>query len=491
MTYRQHIEQRLSRETGTLVGQGRRAVALAYPSPYVVGMSSLGFQQVYRLLNSLPDTVAERAFRHDDDEAPSGPVLAYESRRPISDFPVIAFSVAYETELLGVFDVLSRSGIPLHARDRDERHAIVIAGGPLTFSNPLPLGPFVDAVVQGEAEELLAPVCEVLFAGGSRAWVRRELASLPGVWVPSEHGGALPEPGRADDACLPARSAIRTPDTTLSSMALVEVERGCSRGCTFCVMRRSTNGGMRLVPPARVLESVPGEARRVGLVGAAVSDHPRITDIVRALVDRGCEVGLSSLRADRLTPALMELLVRGGARNLTVAADGASERLRVAMQKKIQARHLVAAAELAREHALPQLKCYSIIGVPDETDADVDELVALGRDLAQAAGPRTKVVLGVSTFVPKHKTPLADAPFPGVSTATARLERLRKGLGRGIELRAESARWAWVEYVLAQGGLEAGERALAAWQEGGGFAAFKRAFAPFEAERAVRLARAG
>jgi radical SAM superfamily enzyme YgiQ (UPF0313 family) len=491
MTYRQHIEERLARETGTLVGHGRRAVALVYPSPYMVGMSSLGFQQVYRLLNGLPDTVAERAFRPDDDDPASGPVLAYESRRPVSDFPVLAFSVAYETELLGVFEVLSRCGIPLHAHERDERHPFVVAGGPLTFSNPMPLGAFVDAVVLGEAEELLAPLCDVLFAGGSRAWALRELASMPGIWVPAQHGGVLPDPARAADELLPARSAIRTPDTTLSSMALVEVERGCSRGCTFCVMRRSTNGGMRLVPPARVLESVPVEARRVGLVGAAVSDHPRIADIVRALVDRGCEVGLSSLRADRLTSTLMELLIRGGARNLTVAADGASERLRTAMQKKIQVRHLVAAAELAREHGLGQLKCYAIVGVPDETEDDIDELVALGRSLALAAGSRTRVVLGVSTFVPKHRTPLIDAPFAGIATANARLERLRRGLGREVELRAESARWAWVEYVLAQGGVEAGERALEAWQAGGGFAAFKRAFAPFEAERAARLARAG
>ena len=133
---------------------------------------------------------------------------------------------------------------------------------------------------------------------------------------------------------LPARSQILTPHTELRSMFLIEPERGCSRGCTYCVMRRTTNGGMRTVPPERVLELVPEQARRVGLVGAAVTDHPRVVELVETLVRGGREVGISSLRADRLTDALVAALRKGGARSLTTAADGASERLRKAIDRK-------------------------------------------------------------------------------------------------------------------------------------------------------------
>ncbi len=472
----ERIRQRLANEEGLRAPPGRRAVALAYPSPYPVGMSSLGFQQVFRLLCGLDDTGVERAFLPDPDFVQRGPVLTYESQRPLADFPVIAFSVAYELEITGLFAMLASSGVPLSADERTERHPYVIAGGPLTFSNPLPLAPFVDAVVLGEAEELLAPLLAVLFGGLARPQALDALAELPGIWVPSRHGEVLPQIAQCNDTLLPAHSAIITPDTALSNMFLVEAERGCSRGCTFCVMRRSTNGGMRLVPQQRILATLPAGAKRVGLVGAAVSDHPRIADIVGAIVERGCEVGLSSLRADRLTDTLVANLVRGGVRTLTVASDAASERLRQSLQKKIREKHLLRTAALAREHGILQLKNYMIVGLPDEAEADLDELVDFTLRQAQVAGPRVRVSLGVATLVAKRNTPLDGAPFVGVREAERRIERLRRALAPKVEVRPTSARWAWVEYQLAQGGAAAGLAALVAWQGGGSFAAWKRAF---------------
>jgi radical SAM superfamily enzyme YgiQ (UPF0313 family) len=450
-------------------------VALAYPSPYAVGMSSLGFQQVYRLLNALPDTVAERAFVPDEAHGRDA-VLTYESQRPISDYPVVAISLAYELELEGVFTLLSRAGIPLLSRQRNERHPWIVVGGPLTFSNPSPVAPFADVVVMGEAEDLLAPLCDTLFSGMSRQAILNELAARPGFYVPALHGAAMPSVAQCDDAQLPAHSAVLTADTVLSDKFLVETERGCSRGCTFCVMRRSTNGGMRLASIERILEVIPEAARKVGFVGAAVSDHPRIVPLLRAVVDGGREVALSSLRADRLTPDFVELLVRGGGRTLTIASDGASERLRQEMEKKIKEKHLLRAAEMAGAHGVTQLKNYMMIGVPGETDDDLDELIAFTRRQADAAGPRTKVVLGIATFVAKRNTPLDGAPFIGVREADRRLDRLRRGLMPRIEVRSTSARWAFVEYLLAQGGPAAGLAAHTAWAAGGGYAAYKRAF---------------
>lgn len=481
------IERRLRVEEGTLHGQGRRGVALVYPSPYPVGMSSLGFQTVYRRLNHLPDTVAERAFLPDaprtDDRSS---IVTYESRRPISDFPVIAFSVAYELELLGVFTTLTRAGVPPLRRERTERHPWVVMGGPISFSNPVPLGPFADVIVLGEAEDLLAPLADALFSGAPREEVLRELAERPGFYVPSLHGEWLPPIAAACDDELPAYSSIVTPEAALSSMFLVEAERGCSRGCTFCVMRRTSNGGMRVVPAERILSRIPEHARRVGLVGAAVSDHPRIASIVSGIVEAGREVGLSSLRADRLTPELVAHLVRGGYKTLTVASDGASERLRDGMEKRIREKHLLRAAELARDGGVPQLKIYMMVGVPGETEADLDELIAFSLAQAELAGPRVKTSLGIAPFVAKRNTPLDRTPFVGVREAERRLEKLRRGLHPKVEVRPTSARWAWAEYQLAQGGLRAGEAALEAWRGGGAFAAWKRAFAPLDIDNAYK-----
>jgi radical SAM superfamily enzyme YgiQ (UPF0313 family) len=241
-------------------------------------------------------------------------------------------------------------------------------------------------------------------------------------------------------------------------------------------MRRSTNGGMRVVPPARVLAGIPAEARRVGLVGAAVTDHPEIRAIVRGVVDGGREVGISSLRADKLDDELVGLLARGGYRTLTVAADGVSERMRRVVERSTQERHLLATAQLAARHHLATVKIYMMVGVPGEADDDVDELVRFAGELS-AIHPR--VAFGVAPFVAKRHTPLDGAPFAGIDVVEARLERLRRGLGayRGkATVRPTSARWAWVEYMLAQGDERAGRAVLDAHRDGGSFAAWKRAF---------------
>jgi len=357
--------------------------------------------------------------------------------------------------------------------ERDDRHPLVLAGGPLTFSNPLPLGPFVDAVLIGEAEDLNAPVLQTSASGGPRHQILAALAALPGVWVPSLHGSTLPPVQKAHDDLLPARSQILTPHTELRSMFLIEPERGCSRGCTYCVMRRSTNGGMRLVPPDEVMRLIPDGAERVGLVGAAVTDHPKIAEIVRRIVDSGRQVGISSLRADRLTDELVGLLARGGYRTLTTASDGISERMREVIQRKTKEKHIVRAAELAKLHGIRAFKLYEMVGVPGETDDDLDELVRFASEL----GKILPTALGVAPFVAKRNTPLDGTAFAGIPEVEAKLERLRRGLRGKAEVRPTSARWAWVEYVLAQGGPEAGLQALAAHQAGGRYADWRRAFA--------------
>jgi radical SAM superfamily enzyme YgiQ (UPF0313 family) len=275
-------------------------------------------------------------------------------------------------------------------------------------------------------------------------------------------------------------------------MFLVETERGCSRGCTYCVMRRSTNGGMRIVPAEKVLATVPSDATRVGLVGAAVSDHPEIVGIVDALADRGCHVGLSSLRPDRLAthPELVAALARVGYRTLTTAMDGTSEKVRGLLDRRARPKHLRRCAELAREHRMDRLKLYLMVGTPEETDEDVDECAAFVTELSAIV----PVALGIAPFCPKRNTPLAGAAFAGIDVVERRLERLRRGLKGRADVRATSARWAWVEAVLAQGGEAEGLAVIDAVDAGGSFRAYEKAFSGFsgnvgEAKRTKRSLR--
>jgi radical SAM superfamily enzyme YgiQ (UPF0313 family) len=437
-------------------------------------MSSLGYQWVLSLLRQ-EGISAERAMLPDDVAVwrqQRQPLCTMETETPLAHFPVIAVSLAYELELAGLIEALELAGIPPLREDRGPEHPRILLGGPLTFSNPLPAAPFVDAMLLGEAEETALPAVRAALEPDREAFLDA-ICALPGGFSPERQGELLPLVARASDALLPARSAILAPEAELSDMFLIEGERGCHRGCTFCVMRRSTNGGMRLVEPEHVLSYIPAEARRVGLVGAAISDHPRLVELLARLVESGREVGVSSLRADRvaLKPDIARLLRAGGYKTLTVASDAPSQRLRRALSKGTTEQHLLTVAERAREHGYKQLKVYMMVGVPGEQDEDIDELVRFTRELARIH----PTALGIAPFVPKRNTPLVDAPFAGIKAVEARLDRLNQGLKGSAELRPTSARWAWVEYRLAQGGAVAGRAVLEAVRRGGSFSAWKRA----------------
>lgn len=483
---RAEVRARLSDEIGTLYKDAPERVALVYPSPYRTGMSSLGFQTIYREIHAMPGRSAERAFLPDDVEAHIRarlPLLTYEGERPVGELPVIALSVAYEIELAGVIQCLELAGLPPLAADRSERHPFILMGGPLTFSNPLPLAPYADAILMGECDQTISHALDAIFGTRSKREALDVLArEVPSAFVPTLHGDEMPEIAKADVDRLPAYAQIRTPHTELRDMFLLEAERGCSRGCTYCVMRRSTNGGMRIVPMETILARIPDDAKRVGLVGAAVSDHPKIADIVETLAGQGREVGLSSLRPDRLNDRFVSALKKGGYRTLTTASDGASQRLRDMVARKAQERHLVRAAELARAHGMERMKLYMMVGLPEETDADIDELILFASELSRIV----PLSLGIAPFVSKRNTPMDGLPFAGIKLVEQRLEHLRRGVKGRVDVRATSARWAWIEWALAQGGRAEGRAVLDAVHAGGRFADWKRALEALPASRPKR-----
>lgn len=453
---------------------------MAYPSPYRAGMSSLGYQWILHRLRTR-GVAAERIFLPDDPDAwrkARAQPVTMETHAPLHAFPLIAVSLAYELELAGLVQLLQLAGVPPLRRDRGPNDPRVLIGGPLTFSNPLPAAPFADAMLLGEADDTAPDAVEAFFDTHDRQDWLDQIAGMPGGYVPERHGTSLPAIATASDTVLPAYSAIRSPEAELSDMFLIEGERGCHRQCTFCVMRRGDGLGMRRVDPATIVNHVPEGARKVGLVGAAISDHPRLVDLLQALVDRGLQVSLSSLRADRIArkPGIATQLRRSGARTLTVASDAASQRLRKQIAKGTSEAHLLACAEQARQHRFDVLKIYMMVGVPDETDEDIDELIRFSTELSR----RTRVALGVAPFVAKRNTPLDGEPYAGIRVVDRRLRRLQRGLRGRVQVRPTSARWAWVEYQLAQGGPAAGEALYRAVSTGGRYADMRRELGAME-----------
>jgi len=465
-------ETLLQSERGTILKDAPLRIALCYPLPYHAAMSSLGFQVIYRMMNERTAIACERVVLPDDvrswrDRGLSP--ISLETGRPLKDFDLVAVSMTWDLDLIGFFDLLDLAGIPIERKNRTAWDPAILIGGPLTASNPLPLADFIDLAVIGDGERAVPKLLDALEDATDRDDLFDRLSPIPGVWIPERDGDKIP-PTQKVPLDIPAVSQIVTPLSELSNMFLVEASRGCPRFCKFCLVR-SPESPMRESELDAVLSRIPEWAPRVGFVGAAISEWAYIKDALRHVTDLGKGVGISSLRADRLDDEFVGLLAKGCVRGMTIASDAPSQRQRNKMAKGIKTEHLLNAARLAKAHGMLKLKLYVIIGLPDETDADVSELIEFSRELSQIL----PTSLGLSPLVPKLHTPLGDAPFAGIARIDDTLDRLRRGLEGIAEIRSTSARWAWIEYRISQGGAEAGHAALAAWRDGGDFRAWERA----------------
>ncbi len=443
---------------------GRYPVALVYANRYHIGMSNLGYQVIYGLINRRADFVCERVFW----EGAEAPLQAVESARPLTDFACLAFSFSYELDYLNLPAILRRAQIPLRSAERDERHPLIIAGGPCISANPMPVSPFIDACCIGEAEALLPGLLPLLAADLSRAERLARLAALPGVFVPAHIPPQAVIRRRWVEKLdtWPAHSAVLTPDTELGELYLIEVERGCSWNCRFCLVSHAFRP-IRFHSLSSLLAQA-GEGlkfrQRIGLVGPVVSDHPQIEGLLKGLLEMGAGFSLSSLRLNSLSHSLLELIARGGAESLAIAPEAGSERLRRVIRKGFSEDDILAAAERIARHPFKQLKLYFMLGLPGETDQDVEEIIRLAlevQSVTRAGGQRLSV--NAAPFVPKAGTPFQWLGMAGVEILEKRIRRLGEGLaGTGIALKTESPQWSHIQAALSRGGVEMAEVIAAA-----------------------------
>ena len=459
--------ERLSREEGAIIKDwgGRLPIALIYPNSYYLGMSNLGIHAIYRLLNGYDKVVGERAFWERENRDKKSATLSLESRRPLSDFAVLAFSISYELDYFNVAPILKASGIPLSATDRDERHPIVIAGGPCISANPIPLSPFFDCLCIGEAEPILPTMLPRLSEGigGKRDELLGALASLPGVYVPQHSGTPVVRQWATNLDDFPVASTILTPDTELGNLYLIEVERGCNRGCRFCLVS-TTFSPMRFRSVNKLMEQAEQGLKyrkRLGLVGPAVFDHPQIEELLVRLRQMGAEFSVSSLRISRLSDKVLKEIVKGGARTIAVAPEAGSQRLRQVIKKGIGEDDILGSIDRLAEQGIKQLKLYFMIGLPSETDEDIEEIIKLVlrcKNTLDRQQRGTRLTLNIAPFVPKAGTPfqrLGMAPLP---TLNRRLSLLKTNLSpKGIKVKSESPAWSQIQGVLARGDTRVSE----------------------------------
>ena len=502
---------------------GKISVALVYPNTYAVGMSNLGFQTIYRHLNAMPDVVCERVFMPepadlDEMRRAQLPPFSLESRRPLTDFHLVGFSVTYEGDYVNVLRLLAMAGIPLRATARRPHDPLVLMGGVCAFSNPEPIAPFMDFVVVGEGEELVVELIAAYRAGyRDRDALLASLAGLDGVYVPERYeiaygvDGTLADVVARDGApavvakrrlrnvnAFETVAAVKTSQAEYGHMALLEVGKGCGRGCRFClegqVYRPVRHRSVDALRETVERMAASGE-RRIGLVGACVSDYPWLGDLLKIVEDNGMELSISSLRADSLSEGLVAALARGGHRTLTMAPEAGTERLRRSIRKSISDEQLMTACDLVRAHGIPNLKTYFMIGQPTETMADVEAIPDLAgrmlerlRVLDPSGRPFGRLTLSVSSFVPKPWTPFQWAPFDGAESLQGKLEIIKHGVRRFSNVRVlhENPREAALQALLARGDRRVGDfLELAAAHEGD----WRRALREWEGDAAFYTTR--
>ncbi len=471
---------------------GCMSIALVYPNSYAVGMSNLGFQTIYEHLNTIPDVVCERVFFPDPEDLEeqlrtrTAP-FSLESLRPLKDFDLVGFSITYEGDYINALRLLAMAGIPARSAGRSQDDPVVLMGGVCAFSNPEPLAPFMDAVAVGEGEELVGEIVEAWRASrvegsnGARSRFLDGLKPLAGMYIPDAYEVSYAADGTIETVApsgtsiptvvikrrlrnvndFETRSMLKTPKAEYGHMALLEVGKGCGRGCRFCL-----EGQIYRPVRHRSLEAlresvaqIAKESKRVGLVGACVSDYPWIGELMKMLEEYGVEVSISSLRADSLTEELVASLQRGGHRTLTMAPEAGTERLRRSIRKAITDEQLMAACDLLRKYGIPNLKCYFMIGQPTETMEDVEAIPDLARRMLERlrvpgpdGHPFGKLTLSVSSFVPKPWTPFQWASFDEPRDLEAKLEVIKHG-ARRIQVRVvhENPREAGLQALLARG----------------------------------------